>query len=88
MIKLIRKKVVIRLRKGLQARSATNFVWEANRFASDIFLEKENKKLNAKSIMGLMSMVLTPGSEVILTAEGVDEKEAVETLELFVANEG
>lgn len=81
---MIKKIMVIQLRDGLQARSVTNFVCEANRFVSEIFIEKDSKKLNAKSIMGLMSMALTFGTEIILSAKGPDEKEAVEKLKLLV----
>ncbi|WLR50510.1 HPr family phosphocarrier protein [Bacillus tianshenii] len=84
---MVEKKVVIRLKSGLQARPAAMFVQEANRFTSEIFLEKEGKKVNAKSIMGLMSLALSSGSEVLLIAEGNDEGEAVDALARFVEKE-
>lgn len=73
---MVQEKVEVRLKTGLQARPAALFVQEANRFASDVFLEKNGKKVNAKSIMGLMSLAVSTGTEVTLIAEGDDEKEA------------
>ncbi|MBV2197213.1 HPr family phosphocarrier protein [Bacillus velezensis] len=77
----------VRLKTGLQARPAALFVQEANRFASDVFLEKNGKKVNAKSIMGLMSLAVSTGTEVTLIAEGDDEKEALEKLSAYVQEE-
>ncbi|WP_062354338.1 HPr family phosphocarrier protein [Bacillus kwashiorkori] len=81
------KKVVVKLKSGLQARPAALFVQEANRFSADIFIERDGKNVNAKSIMGLMSMAIGSGAEITIKAEGSDAKEAVEALEQFVANE-
>jgi catabolite repression HPr-like protein len=85
---MVEKKVEILLKTGLQARPAALFVQEANRFSSDIFLEKDGKKVNAKSIMGLMSLAVSSGSSVTLIADGADEEEAVETLSNYVQQEG
>lgn len=71
----------------MQARPAALFVQEANRFTSDVFLEKNGKKVNAKSIMGLMSLAVSTGTEVTLIAEGEDEKEALEKLSAYVQEE-
>lgn len=84
---MVEKQVKVNLKTGLQARPAALFVQEANRFASDIFLEKDGKKVNAKSIMGLMSLAVSSGTEINLIAEGSDEQEAVEALEKFVQQE-
>lgn len=62
------KQVKVKLKTGLQARPAALFVQEANRFSSDIFLEKDGKKVNAKSIMGLMSLAVSSGSVITLRA--------------------
>jgi catabolite repression HPr-like protein len=78
------KKVTVKLKSGLQARPAAMFVQEANRFSSDIFLEKDGKKVNAKSIMGLMSLALSTGTEITLITEGNDEKDAIKALEAYV----
>lgn len=77
----------VRLKTGLQARPAALFVQEANRFSSDIFIEKDGKKVNAKSIMGLMSLAINSGSEITLIAEGNDEEEALEALINYIQNE-
>ncbi|MFJ9204639.1 HPr family phosphocarrier protein [Bacillus velezensis] len=84
---MVQGKVEVRLKTGLQARPAALFVQEANRFGSDVFLEKNGKKVNAKSIMGLMSLAVSSGTEVTLIAEGDDEKEALEKLSAYVQEE-
>ena len=81
---MVQKEVVVKLDTGLQARPATLFVQEANRFNSDIFLEKDGKKVNAKSIMGIMSLAVGAGSSVIITVDGNDEEEAVSSLIEFI----
>lgn len=82
---MLEKKVTIQLKSGLQARPAALFVQEANRFQSDIFLAKGGKKVNAKSIMGIMSLALSPGTEVVLTTDGNDEKDAMDALTTFIS---
>ncbi|MTH53791.1 HPr family phosphocarrier protein [Bacillus mangrovi] len=84
---MVEKHVEVRLKNGLQARPAALFVQEANRYGSDIFLEKEGKKVNAKSIMGLMSLAIGTGSAITLIAEGHDEEEALEALTEYVQQE-
>ena len=84
---MVEKQVEVRLKSGLQARPAALFVQEANQFSSDVFLEKDNKKVNAKSIMGLMSMAIGTGKTVTLAADGQDEEEAIEVLEAFMTKE-
>ncbi|WP_080873345.1 HPr family phosphocarrier protein [Oceanobacillus timonensis] len=81
---MVEKTVKIELDSGLQARPAAYFVQEANRFDSHIFLEKDQKKVNAKSIMGLMSLALTKGVEITLIIEGEDEEEAMKHLTSLV----
>lgn len=85
---MVEKQVEVLLKTGLQARPAALFVQEANRFSSDIYLEKDGKKVNAKSIMGLMSLAVSPGSVITLIADGPDEKEALEALTKYVQREG
>ncbi|WP_243290346.1 HPr family phosphocarrier protein [Bacillus sp. FJAT-47783] len=85
---MIEKKVEVRLKTGLQARPAAIFVQEANKFSSDVFLEKEGKKVNAKSIMGLMSLAISSGSVITLIADGNDEVEAIKALANYVQQEG
>ncbi|GEK60124.1 phosphocarrier protein Chr [Marinococcus halophilus] len=84
---MVEKTVEVNLRTGLQARPAALFVQEANRFHSNIFLEKDEKKVNAKSIMGVMSLAVRTGASVKLSAEGADEEEAAESLTEFMKKE-
>ena len=79
--------VTVNLRGGLQARPAALFVQEANKFSSDIQLEKDGKSVNAKSIMGLMSLVIPRGVDVTIRATGTDGDQAVERLAALVASE-
>lgn len=81
---MLEKTVEIKLESGLQARPAAKFVQEANRFDADIFLEKDGKKINAKSIMGLMTLALALGESVTIVADGSDEAEAIQALTEFV----
>jgi catabolite repression HPr-like protein len=85
---MLEKQVKVLLKTGLQARPAALFVQEANSFSSDVFLEKNGKKVNAKSIMGLMSLAVNSGTEIKLIVEGNDEDEALEALTAFVQQEG
>ncbi|WML54695.1 HPr family phosphocarrier protein [Neobacillus sp. PS3-12] len=78
------KLVEVKLKTGLQARPAALFVQEANRFSSDIFLEKDGKKVNAKSIMGLMSLAVSTGTEINIIADGDDEQSAIAALSDFI----
>ncbi|WMT29654.1 HPr family phosphocarrier protein [Bacillus aerius] len=84
---MVEQTVTIQLKTGLQARPAALFVQEANRFGADIFLEKDEKKVNAKSIMGLMSLAISSGVTVKLIADGADEQEAIDALTDFINQE-
>lgn len=79
-MKLIERTVEVRLETGLQANTAAQFVQKANRFSANVFLEKGTKRINAKSIMGLMSLVIMKGDEVTLYVEGEEDEIASETL--------
>ncbi|MEH7501347.1 HPr family phosphocarrier protein [Neobacillus drentensis] len=81
------KQVEVKLKTGLQARPAALFVQEANRFSADIFLEKDGKKVNAKSIMGLMSLAVGSGVMIDIVADGEDEASAIEALADFIQKE-
>jgi len=74
------KEVVVRCESGLHNRQATYFVQKANEFESNIWLESDNRKLNAKSLLGIMSLGIVTGAVVTLTASGSDEESAVEAL--------
>src|SRR5213079_3451054 len=66
---------------GIHARPAAMFVKTANRFACDIFVEKDGEKVNGKSIMGLMMLAAGPGSKLTIHAEGSDASQAIGELE-------
>ncbi|KOP69950.1 phosphocarrier protein Chr [Lysinibacillus sphaericus] len=81
------RRVHVKLKLGLQARQAALFVQEANRFSADIFLEKDEKKVNAKSIMGVMSLAIAKGTEVVLSGDGNDAEQAVTALAALIEKE-
>jgi phosphotransferase system HPr (HPr) family protein len=72
--------VIVKLDVGLHARPAAYFVREAGRFSSEIHVIKGTAKVNAKSIMGVMSLAVSKGTEITIEATGRDEQEAVERL--------
>ena len=81
------RSATVNLKSGLQARQAALFVQEANKFSSEVYLEKEGKSVNAKSIMGVMSLVIPHGASITLRAKGTDEDQVVERLVAMVAKE-
>lgn len=83
---MAQKEVTIQLKSGLQARPAAMFVQEANRFSSEVFIVKDNAKVNAKSIMGLMGLALGKGTTITIVTEGHDEQEALDALVAYVEN--
>jgi len=72
--------VIVKNKTGLHARPAALFVQAANKHKSEIFIEKQGKKVNAKSIMGVMSLAVSQGTEITISAHGEDEEEAVKNL--------
>ncbi|GIO26395.1 HPr family phosphocarrier protein [Ornithinibacillus bavariensis] len=81
---MVERVVTVELETGLQARPAAQFVQEANRYSAHLFLEKNGKRVNAKSIMGLMSLAITTGESIKLIADGSDEEIALNHLTSFV----
>jgi catabolite repression HPr-like protein len=81
---MIERNIKIELETGLQARPAAQFVQEANKFTADVFIEKDEKRVNAKSIMGLMSLAVGTDEEIKLIADGSDEEAAINVLTEFV----
>ena len=65
---------------GLHARPATFFIQKANEFKSSIWVEKEERRVNAKSLLGVLSLGIVKGTNITLIADGSDEKEAVAAL--------
>ena len=74
------EKSVVKCESGLHNRQATFFIQKANEFRSSIWIEVDDRKINAKSLLGVLSMAITTGTEVTLIAEGPDEEAAVKTL--------
>ncbi|MBQ8278835.1 MAG: HPr family phosphocarrier protein [Roseburia sp.] len=83
----MKKSVTVRLQAGLEARPIALLVQKANQFTSSVYLEIDEKHINAKSIMGVMSLALMNGVEVVIHAEGPDEAEAIAELEAFLTAE-
>ena len=83
---MIRKDITIQLTNGLEARPVAMLVQMASQYDSTVYLEAEGKKVNAKSIMGMMSLTLLPGEEITVVANGTDEKEAAAGIERFLVN--
>ena len=75
----------INLENGLEARPVALLVQEASKYESTIYIQYKDKKVNAKSIMGMMSLGLTNGEELSVSAEGTDEKAAIEGISRFLS---
>ncbi|MCR5720193.1 MAG: HPr family phosphocarrier protein [Lachnospiraceae bacterium] len=78
--------VVVKLTNGLEARPVALLVQEASRFDSKIYIESGTKKVNAKSIMGMMTLGLNNGEELEVCCEGEDEEDAIESICGFLEN--
>lgn len=78
------KEVIVRCESGLHNRQATYFVQKANEFNSSIWLESDNRKMNAKSLLGIMSLGIITGATVVISASGPDAEEAVNALEVLL----
>jgi phosphotransferase system HPr (HPr) family protein len=74
------QKVTVHNKTGLHARPASVFVQTASKFKSDLMIQRDEKKASAKSIMGVLTLGISKGTEITITAEGSDEEEAVKTL--------
>ncbi len=81
---MIQKSIQIQLETGLEARPVAMLVQVASQFESTVYLGSDNRKVNAKSIMGMMGMGLKSGAEVMVTADGSDEENAVAEIEKFL----
>ena len=80
----MRKEVTVNMSQSMEATPIAHSVQLANQFASQIYFEMDTKKVNAKSIMGMMSLVLASGMLVTIDANGEDEIEAAAALEKFL----
>ena len=74
------KDVVVQNKVGLHARPATFFIQKANEFKSSIWVEKEERRVNAKSLLGVLSLGIVKGTAITIVADGADEEAAVATL--------
>ncbi|SHK54013.1 HPr family phosphocarrier protein [Paramaledivibacter caminithermalis] len=83
---MIKRDFIIKNEIGLHARAAALFVQTTNRFASDIFLEKDTERVNAKSIMGIMALGISQNSKITIIVNGIDEEEAIEELSNLINN--
>ena len=80
------KKIVVQNEVGLHARPATLFTQKANEYRSLITIEIDERKINAKSLLGVLSLGIVGGNTINIVAEGPDEKKAVEELCAFISN--
>ena len=82
---MVAKKITIKIPTGLEARPVALLVQVASQYESSIYVETENKKVNAKSIMGMMSLSLADGEEITVVTDGEDEQRAAEGIKTFFA---
>ncbi|MCI9360432.1 MAG: HPr family phosphocarrier protein [Hungatella sp.] len=81
---MVRKTVTIELETGLGARPVAMLVQVASQYDSNIYVECDSKRVNAKSIMGMMTLGLVPGEKVTVTADGADEDKAINGIEKYL----
>ena len=82
---MTRKEITIQLPSGLEARPVAVLVQVASQYESEIHLESEGRTVNAKSIMGMMTLGLASGEKVVVTANGKDEAEAIQNIEEYLS---
>lgn len=81
---MITKEITVQNQVGLHARPATFFIQKANEFKSAIWVEKEERRANAKSLLGVLSLGITGGTQIKVIADGQDEELAVDALEKLI----
>ena len=81
------QEAVVNNQVGLHATPATFFIQKANEFKSAIWVEREERKVNAKSLLGVLSLGIIKGTAINLIADGADEKEAVEALVKLISSD-
>lgn len=84
---MISKSMTINIQKGLEARPVALLVQVASQYESSIYVEIQEKKVNAKSIMGMMSLGLAEGEQITLIANGPDEEEAVNAIDKYISKQ-
>lgn len=80
------KEVVVSNQVGLQARPATFFIQKANEYKSNIWIEKDERRVNAKSLLGVLSLGITKGVTISILAEGTDDEDAVNSLVTLISS--
>jgi len=83
---MITKEIVIKIPNGLDARPVALLVQVASQYECSIYVESDNKRVNAKSIMGMMSMGISTGETVTVIADGPDEEAAIENIEKYLSS--
>lgn len=83
---MIKKTMTIQLQSGLEARPVALLVQVASQHECSIYVEADNKRVNAKSIMGMMTLDLPVGEQVIVMADGADEEKAINDIEKYLSN--
>ncbi len=77
---MLSRNVVVQNQVGLHAKTATLFIQKANEFSAGIWVEREERRVNAKSLLGVLSLGITRGTEITLSADGVDAVDALDAL--------
>ena len=83
---MIKKPVTIRNSMDMETRPIAHLVQEASQYKSQVYIEMDDKKINAKSIMGMMTLGLSAGESVVVSAEDEDEAEAIENIEKYLSS--
>ena len=82
---MIKKPITIQIPSGLEARPVALLVQVASQYESEIYVESEARRVNAKSLMGMMTLGLNAGESITVTANGGDEKEAIDNIEKYLS---
>ena len=82
---MIKKPITIQIPSGLEARPVALLVQVASQYESEIYVESEARRVNATSIMGMMTLGLNAGESITVTANGGDEKEAIDNIEKYLS---
>lgn len=84
---MIKKPITIQIPNGLEARPVALLVQVASQYESEIYVESDDKRINAKSIMGMMTLGLNSGESITVTADGTDEEEAMVNIMKYLSGE-
>lgn len=84
---MVKKQVAVKIQSGLEAKHVAMFIQKASNFKSNIWIEKGERKANGKSLLGLMSLGIGSGTNIVVIADGEDEEAALEELEQYLSLE-